>query len=78
MASSCFPKGCTAQRPVLLMQGAEVGVIDKKWQKESTSILCPVMLFCLQVKEKLWRKLKHFLPCVLVKVNQVVTRDEFF
>lgn len=47
MASSCFPKGCTAQRPVLLMQGAEVGVIDKKWQKESTSILCPVMLFCL-------------------------------
>lgn len=39
MASSCFPKGCTAQRPVLLMQGAEMGVIDKNWQKESTSIL---------------------------------------
>lgn len=66
------------QQPVLI-QGAEVGVTDKSWHKEFMLILCGVMLLCLQVKEKLWRKqLKHFIPCDLVTVNQIITYDTFF
>lgn len=52
----------TPQQPVL-MQGAEVGVIDKNWQKESTAIFCGVM-FCLQVKEKLWEKTTETLSTI--------------
>ena len=54
-----------------------MGVTDKSWHKESMLILCGVMLLCLQVKEKLWRKqLKHFIPCVLVTVNQIIIYDK--